>query len=83
MAAEITVGGWHEDVARINALGAANAVPEVSGNPVEPAVSIPVVITLETPASVEEPVQEVPETPTVPEVPEVPEIPVVPTVPSI
>jgi len=86
MAAEINVGGWAEDVARINALGAANAVPEVSGKPVEPAVSTPVVITFETPAPVEEPVLEVPEAPAVPEVPEVVapvEAPVVPTVPVI
>lgn len=68
MAAEINVGGWHEDVARIQASGVANATPDVVGKAVEPAVNIPVVVTLETPKVPEATAPEIPVVPTVPKV---------------
>ena len=71
-AAEINIGGWHEDVARIAGQAMANATPSVTAQTV-PAETIPVNITVETAgeAQVE------------PEVPTTPAVPVVPTVPKV
>ena len=71
-AAEITVGGWHEDVARIAWQAMANATPSVTAQTV-PAETIPVNITAETAGDAEaEPV-----------VTPAPDVPVVPTVPKV
>lgn len=75
MAAEINVGGWHEDVARIAGQAMANATPSVTAQTV-PAETIPVNITVETAGAT----QVEPETP---KVPTVPDVPVVPTVPKV
>lgn len=71
-AAEITIGGWHEDVARIAGQAMANATPSVTAQTV-PAETIPVNITVETAGDVKvEPVE-----------PTAPAVPVVPTVPKV
>ena len=71
-AAEITVGGWHEDVARIAGQAMANATPSVTAQTV-PAETIPVNITVETAGDAKvEPVE-----------PTAPAVPVVPTVPKV
>lgn len=71
-AAEITIGGWHEDVARIAGQAMANATPSVTAQTV-PAETIPVNITVETAGDAKaEPVE-----------PTAPAVPVVPTVPKV
>lgn len=74
-AAEITIGGWHEDVARIAGQAMANATPSVTAQTV-PAETIPVVITVETAGDKQV-------EPEASEAPTVPEVPVVPTVPKV
>lgn len=74
MAAEIHVGGWHDDVARIAGQAMANATPSVTAQTV-PAETIPVKITVET-ASAPQVEPEAPEVTT-------PAVPVVPTVPKV
>lgn len=71
-AAEITIGGWHEDVARIAGQAMANATPSVTAQTV-PAETIPVNITVETASDAK----------AEPATPAAPAVPVVPTVPKV